>query len=232
MTTSATKNDNDDITPPSTNGALADGLTLVRALLTPLIMFVLIKAWSPTPDDPMGYISLNLSLVLLASILFAIAAATDILDDAIGGNEHNKNRLLGWFDDGADTILISGTLAALMWVTFNAGFLHWSFFVPAAVLIGIGILVAVFKSGAQETKLDDLKSALAMLGTCILVAAPWLSSFTDTLRMGTTAEDITKLYDSASPFAWTAGTVVLWVAAALSLVAAFKLFNRKMDTAA
>jgi len=63
-----------------TGGAFADGLTLVRVLLTPVIIFVIIKAWSAKPGDAEGFVSLNIKLVLLASTLFALAAITDFLD--------------------------------------------------------------------------------------------------------------------------------------------------------
>ncbi len=220
--------------PAHISGALADGLTLVRVILTPIIMFIIIKAWSPKPDDPMGFVSLNLNLVLLASILFAIAAVTDILDDYVGGSLRKNGRLLGWFDDIADSFLIMGTLAALLWVTNKAGLLHWSFAVPSFVLIGRDLFLGIFKGiefskqGFLETRLGDMKSALAMLGTCILVASPWLSNLIDNIRAGNTAEGALKVYDSASPLAWNSGLVILWVAALLSLITAYQLLTSKV----
>jgi len=53
-----------------------------------------------------------LSLTLLASTLFAIAAFTDIFDDFLGGNERSIHRRFGYLDDIADTVLVVGTLAA------------------------------------------------------------------------------------------------------------------------
>lgn len=227
------QNDNTQI-----SGALADGLTLVRVVLTPVIMFIIIKAWSIKPDDPMGFVSLNLKLVLLASILFAIAALTDILDDYIGGSLKKGGRLLGWFDDIADAVLIIGTLSALLCVTYTAGLLHWSFAAPAFIFIGRDILLGLIKRrefsrhGFLETRLGDIKNALAMLGTCILVASPWLSNIIDGMRAGNSAEGALKVYNSASHLAWNTGLVILWLAALLSLITAFKFLTSKSDTSA
>ncbi|MBL4870041.1 MAG: hypothetical protein JKX72_03700 [Robiginitomaculum sp.] len=232
MNTSTNKDDDIE----NINGALADGLTLVRVLLTPLIMFIIIRAWSGQEDDPMGFVSLDLALVLLASFLFAIAALTDLLDDKIGGSLKKNGRLLGWFDDMADSVLVGGTLLALLWVTYKAGLLHWSFAVPAFTIIGRDIFLALVKGsefskyGFLETRLGDIKSALAMLATCILVASPWLSNFIDGLRAGDTAESALKVYDNASPIVWNIGLVILWIAAILAVITAFKFMTAKMQT--
>ena len=233
MTTSTHKDTAPAQDGAQTSGALADALTLVRVVLTPLIMFIIFKAWSAKPDDPMGFVSLDLKLVLLASILFVIAAITDVLDDYIGGNGQEKRRFLGWFDDIADSVLIGGTLLALLWVTYQAGLLHWSFAVPAFTLIGRDLVIGIFKGtnlskfGFLETKLGDMKSALAMFGGCILVASPWLSNFFDGLRAGDNAETALHVYNNASPLIWNIGLVALWIAALLSLVTGFKLLTTK-----
>jgi len=211
-------------------GAFADGLTMIRLLLTPLIMFVIYKAWSGKPEDPEQFVSLNLSLVLLASVLFAIAAMTDVLDDYVGGSAHTLDRKFGWFDDIADSVLVSGTLAALMWVTHKAGLLHWTFAVPAIALILRDVVIALTKGyelskfGFVETKLGDIKSVIAMLGTCILVAAPWLSNIVDGMRG--TGDNLMSVYDNASPLVWNIGLVALWIAAILALVTGAKFFGK------
>lgn len=229
-------NDNDAPTPDvstqgvsTQGGAFADGLTCIRIALTPLIMFVIIKAWSAKPDDPMGFVSLNLEWVLLASILFVIAALTDILDDFIGGGARAEGRRLGWIDDIADSVLVSGTLLALAWVSYTAGLLHWSFYVPVAALIGRDILIGIIKGhqlskfGLLESRLGDIKGALAMLSVCILVASPWLSNVLDGLRAGNTAEGAMHIYNNPSPWVWIIGVSILWVAALLSLITGLKI---------
>ncbi|PHS42012.1 MAG: hypothetical protein COA91_01205 [Robiginitomaculum sp.] len=227
MTTSTNEN---AITQRKTGGALADGLTLVRALLTPVIMFIIIKAWSPKPGDIDGFVSLDIKLVLLASFLFAVAAVTDILDDYFGGSASSGERQFGWIDDIADSALIAGTLLALVYVANKAGALHWTFAVPVAVYIGRDVILALTKGyemskfGLTQTRLGDLKSALAMLATCILVAAPWLSGLVDTWRAGR-AENIMQIYDNPSTWVWNTGLAVLWIAALLALVTGWKLLR-------
>ncbi|HHL43293.1 MAG TPA: hypothetical protein ENJ42_06745, partial [Hellea balneolensis] len=126
-------------------GALADGLTFVRLAITPIIMFVIIKAWSGQPDDPLGFVSLKMDLVVLASILFVVAALTDIADDFVGGSATANARMFGWFDDIADSVLVAGTIIALLWVSHRVGLLHWTFAVPAAIYIGRDVLISLFK---------------------------------------------------------------------------------------
>ena len=232
MTTSM--NDNEAVARAN-NGALADGLTLIRVFLTPVIMFIIIKAWSAKPGDTDGFVSLDLKLVLLASVLFAIAALTDVLDNVVGGSDHANERQFGWFDDIADSVLISGTLLALAWVLGKADILHWSFAVPVLVIVLRDIVLAIIKGyefskfGLLETRLGDLKSALAMLAACTLVAAPWLSSLVDGFR-ASRADNILQVYNSASTWVWNTGLVFLWIAAILSIFTGYKLLTTKTIT--
>ncbi len=233
MTTS-TNNNNDGAIKGETGGALADGLTIVRVLLTPVIMFIIYKAWSAKPGDAEGFVSLDLKLVLLASVLFVIAALTDVLDNYVGGSDLANERQFGWFDDIADSVLIDGTLLALVWVLNKAGLLHWSFAVPVLILVlrdvvlGLTKGYAFSKFGLLETRLGDLKSALAMLATCTLVAAPWLTNLVDSFRAGR-SDDVAHVYNSASTWVWNTGLVALWIAAILALYTGFKLLTAKTD---
>jgi len=229
MTTST--NDNEAV-KREIGGAFADGLTLVRVLLTPVIMFVIIKAWSAKPGDAEGFVTLNIKLVLLASGLFVLAAVTDFLDDYFGGHANTNERQFGWIDDIADSVLIGGTLLALLWVTNKADMLNWTFAVPVAIFIGRDIVLALTrgfemsKYGLTETRLSNLKSALAMLATCILVAAPWLTGLLDGWRANRT-ENIMEVYGTASTWVWNTGLAVLWIAVLLSLVTGWKLLRAK-----
>ncbi len=237
MTISTNDNENPSYVSRSLKvirGALADALTLVRICLTPVIMFVIIKAWSSKPSDTEGYFSLNLELVLLASILFLIAVMTDILDDFIGGNTTAVFRKLVWFDDIADSLLIIGTLLSLIWVTGQANLLHWSFAVPVLVLFIRDIVIGLFKSlkfsksKFQETRLGDIKNALAMFAVCLLVAAPWLSNIVDSFTVGR-VEDSIEIYNAPSAIIWNIGLAVLWLAAILSVFSGKKLVENQTD---
>ena len=238
MTTSTNEDDSKSLAQHSMNvikGAIADALTLVRICLTPVIMFIIVKAWSAKPGDFDGFVSLDMKLVLLASILFVIAAVTDILDDLIGGGSHISTRLLGWLDDIADSFLILGTLLSLVWVVGKADLLHWSFAAPVLILVLRDIFIGLVKSYKfskyefQETRLGDVKSALAMLAVCILVAAPWLSNLLDSFLVSRT-EDISHVYNSAITMVWNTGLGVLWVAAILAIYTGKKKLTKKAAT--
>ena len=216
------KNQTPVISGQETGGILADALTLTRALLTPIIMIIIIKGW---PENQMA---------LLASFMFAIAAISDLLDDMIGGPDTAPYRKFGWFDDIADTILVVGTLAALLYVTYEAKILTWPFAIPALIIIIREVGLGLFKSkdlisfNLINRPLGILKNGLAMLGTCILVATPWLTTWVDSLLAG---DDPTAIYDHASPVIWLTGEVILWAAAGLAIITAVQHFKPASDAA-
>lgn len=199
-------------------GAFADGLTLIRLLLTPVVMYVIVfMGW---PD---------LGPAVLASVLFIIAALTDIFDDIIGGAKTSHLRAFGWFDDIADLVLILGTLIALAIVINRAGLMGWAFAIPAAVIIGREVIVGLVKGfefsqhGWPSTKGLWLKNALTFTAVCALVAAPWLTGFVDSF----TATDATlmDIYGSNSTTVWFGAQGLLWLAAAVSLVTGIALLR-------
>lgn len=218
MTTSTNKVDENQTT--ATSGAIADALTLVRVVLVPVIMFLIIKGWP------------NLDMAVLASSLFIVAALTDFFDDYFGGTEKAVHRKFGWFDDIADILLVIGTLAAMLYVTHKNGFLAWTFAIPAGVIILREGLVGLLK-GYQMTKTDwpetrfgDLKNGLIMLGTCLLLASPWLTTWIDRLLAG--SDNAMDIYGSTSPYVWLIGEGILWIAAIISIITGIKLLTTKV----
>ena len=217
MTISTNKTGEENSTPAG--GAIADALTLLRVLLTPIIMLVIILGW------PL------LDMAVLASFLFVVAAITDFMDDYFGGTENAPNRKFGWVDDIADVVLVAGTLAAMLYVIHRDGFLEWTFAVPALVIIGREIIVGLLKgyemtkSGWPETKYGSLKNGLCMLGTCLLLAAPWLTSWIDRLLANET--NSLDVLVGTSPYVWLIGEGVLWFAALVSVFTGFKLLKTK-----
>lgn len=207
------------MSPKLAGGAFADGLTFIRLFLTPIIMVIIITSW---PDTKMA---------VFASILFLIAAVTDIFDDYIGGASRSIYRKYGWIDDVADTVLVTGTLFALLVVMVRDDLLNWIFTVPALVLILREIVVGLFKGrelrqfGWPDYKLSNAKVGLSVLAVCVLVASPWLSQFTDIFRA---ENDPSKLLNVGSPWVWTFGVVCLWVAAVLSIISAVRIFRTKL----
>jgi len=208
-------------------GAFADGLTLIRVILTPVVMAVIIMGWP------------ELNAALLATFLLIIAALTDIWDDIIGGSERSAARQFGWFDDIADIVLIIGTLMALLYVVWKNGVLGWAFAVPAVILIGREILVGLLKGyefskfGWPTTKWGWLKNTLTIFAVCILLASPWLTAWVDMQRIDD--GNIVEIFDAASPHVWIAGQCLLWIAAiisALTGVAIIKGVSPEHDKAA
>ena len=203
-------------------GAIADALTLIRLILTPVIMFIIIKGW---PD---------LNMAVLATFLLIIAAFTDFFDDYFGGTENAPNRKFGWFDDIADIVLVVGTLIAMLFVTHKGGVLGWMFAVPAGVIIAREVLVGLVKgydmtkSGWPETKYGSIKNGLVMLGTCLLVASPWITTWIDKFM---TNKDTVEALITTSPQVWMIGQGILWFAALISLITGFKILTTKVVAA-
>ena len=170
-------------------GGFADVLTLLRALLTPIIMLIIIKGW-PHP-----------TYAAIASALFIFAALTDIFDDYFGGTETSQRRSFGWFDDIADIILVIGTLIAMSWVIHKAGWLNWLIAVPIAIFIGKEILTGMLKGfelsnlNPIEDNLATAKNALSMLAASVLLASPWITTWLDSLRAD---DDPFAVYNEAS----------------------------------
>lgn len=216
--------------PKAVGGAFADALTWLRILIMPLVAFLIWKGWQPVEAG-----GIDLGLTLLASALFAIGALTDIFDDFLGGNERSIHRRFGYLDDVADTVLVVGTLLALLFVVNRAGLMSWHFFVPAAVLIGREVFVGLFKGYElsryyfPDTLLSNLKSGLSMLATCLLLASPWLQVWID--RIMTDEAKVDETFATASPAVWITGMVILWVAAILSIVTAVVLFRTDLNAA-
>ena len=223
-------NDDNIENAQAAGGAFADALTWLRMLLMPVVAFLIWKAWQPV--DAGG---IDLSLTLLASALFIVAALTDVFDDFFGGNEKSVHRRFGYLDDVADTVLVVGTLAALLFVVNRAGYMSWVFLFPAVILICREILVGLFKGFElaryiyPDTLLTHLKSGISMLAVCLLLASPWLQLWVDRLRAGT--DQVAENFATASPAVWVAGEICLWVAAILSIVTAISLFRTDLSAA-
>lgn len=197
-------------------GILADILTLARALLTPVIMYIIVTNW-PLPDG-----------ALIASMLFIIAALTDIFDDYFGGAETAPSRSFGWFDDIADIILVIGTLIALAWVMNRAGLLNWMVAIPIFLIIGKELIIGLVKGfelsnlNPIEDSLATAKNALSMLAVSVLVATPWITTWVDALRADV---DPYAVYYAPSPIVWLIGVGLLWIAALVGLMHGARLFQ-------
>ena len=224
------KTDDTIDSPKAVGGAFADALTWLRMLIMPLVAFLIWKGWQPVASG-----GIDLGLTLLASALFAIGALTDIFDDFLGGNERSVHRRFGYLDDVADTVLVVGTLLALLFVVHRAGLMSWVFWVPAIILIGRELIVGLFKGFElsryyfPDTLLSNLKSGVSMLATCLLLASPWLQVWIDRLMAG--EDKVAEVFATSSPAVWIAGQIFLWVAAVLSIITAIELFRADFTAA-
>ena len=218
FTKNKTANDNNGVPTPKLGGAFADGLTLIRLILTPVIMFVIIKMGWP-----------DVAPAVLASALFIIAAITDFLDDMTGGAKTSAHRQFGWFDDIADLVLIIGTLLALAYVINRAGLMGWAFAIPASVIIGRELIVGLIKGydfsrhGWPSTKWLSLKNTLTFIAVCTLLAAPWLTGWVNSLTTDTA--DLMQVYGSNSAGVWIFAQGLLWIAAIISLLTGIQLLR-------
>ncbi|MGJ8559884.1 MAG: CDP-alcohol phosphatidyltransferase family protein [Litorimonas sp.] len=215
---------NDTLKPGGGGGAFADGLTLVRFAVTPVIMALILWQW-PDPQ-----------VAILASVLFIVAALTDIFDDYFGGASRSVLRRYGYLDDIADTVLIVGALIALTIVLYRNGLMHWAFYGPVFVLIGREMLVGLLKGfelsryGWPDNPISNAKVAFAMLGTTLLVGSPWLTQLFDRVRAG--EDRMMDVYSAGSPLIWIIGQACLWLAALFSLISAYKILTFKRDRVA
>lgn len=224
------KTDDSIDSPKAAGGAFADALTLLRIMIMPLVAFLIWKGWQPV--DAGG---IDVGLTLLASALFAIGALTDIFDDFLGGNERSVHRRFGYLDDVADTVLVVGTLLALLYVVHRAGLMSWLLLVPAAILIGRELIVGLFKGYElsrfyfPDSLLSNFKSGLSMLATCLLLASPWLQSWVDRMMAG--EDKVAEVFATSSPTIWIAGQLILWAAAILSVITAVGIFRTDFSAA-
>lgn len=210
MNTSTTDNTPETPRRSEQRGALADGLTLVRAVLGPIVAISIIMGWP------------SVAWACLASLLFALGALTDLFDDMLGGSQKSPGRIFGWFDDAADAFLIGFALLALLYVTHKAGVLGWAFAVPAVIYIARDIVLGLLKGfdfskfGAPHSKIGDYKNALAMLGVSLMIASPWLQMLMDRFR-AKGGDNVIEVYGTNSPWVWMIGQGILWIAALLAL---------------
>ncbi|MEM7731021.1 MAG: CDP-alcohol phosphatidyltransferase family protein [Pseudomonadota bacterium] len=223
MTTSTNEDLNGDRPPQAdpdpVGGGLADALTILRIVVTPVIMALIVWGW-PDPQ-----------VAILASFLFLVAAIADILDDWFGGSARSTTRRYGYLDDAADTILFAGVLVALTVVIARNGMLHWAYLVPVAVLVVREVVVGLVKGyelsrfGWPDNPLSNAKGGFAMLGTLLLVASPWVTQWLDRMRAGT--DRAMDVYNSGSPAVWIAGQVCLWIAALFSIWSGYLILTGK-----
>jgi phosphatidylglycerophosphate synthase len=124
---------------------MANGITALRVLLTvPLLLIV-----SGAPGALLAW---------LAALLFAIIAASDVIDGRVAraaGTASNRGRT---FDHGADIFFILGTLGTYAWI----GTIPW--WVPASIALAFTLYVLDARSAAAPTDMRRLAGRIGHVG--------------------------------------------------------------------
>ncbi len=169
-----------------------------------------------------------------ALILFVTAAVTDWFDGYLARSWRQETRLGAMLDPIADKAMV---VIALMVITGFSGMNPW-FLLPATVIM----FREVFVSGLREflgdtagllkvTKLAKWKTTLQMVAIAVLFATGVFesnlldrtrgmhSSMVDDIMAGRVADRVGLVWNYyAATLTWWTGVVLLWLAAALTLL--------------
>ncbi len=137
----------------------------------------------------------------LALIIYAAACLTDWLDGYLARAWHQQSALGRMLDPIADKLLVGTALLVLVWDNTIDNVTIWA----AIIILCREILVSGLREFLAElnkivvkvSKLAKWKTMLQMIALGVLIAGP--------------------AGDKLVPFVWTTGTVLLWIAALLTL---------------
>jgi len=160
-------------------------LTLLRVLMIPVLVLVFYLPYE--------------GRFLLASAIFAAAAATDWLDGYLA-RLLNQNTPFGAFlDPVADKLMVAAALVLLVGL-----YAQWWFSIPAAIIIGREIVISALREWMAElgkrtsvavSYIGKVKTMMQMLAVIVLLAAG----------------------DAGSPLLHALGILMLYVAAVLTI---------------
>lgn len=137
----------------------------------------------------------------LSMILFVIAAVTDWFDGYFARRYHQISRLGRFLDPIADKLLVAAALVML---------------VDSGTLGGVNVLAALIIL-AREILVSGLREFLAELRVGLPVSA--LAKWKTGVQMVAIAALLVG--DAASPYVAQAGIVLIWIAAALTLITGY-----------
>ncbi|QYX56491.1 CDP-diacylglycerol--glycerol-3-phosphate 3-phosphatidyltransferase [Roseovarius sp. SCSIO 43702] len=206
-------------------------LTILRLLAAPAVAVMFLYFTRPWAD-------------WFALILFVVAAITDWFDGYLARSWKQETKLGAMLDPIADKAMV---VIALMVITGFSGMNPW-FLLPATLII----FREVFVSGLREflgdtagllkvTKLAKWKTTAQMVAIAVLFAtgvfehnildrtAGMDTRMVDDIMAGRAADHVGLVWNYyASVITWWTGVVLLWVAAALTLVTGVDYFAKAM----
>jgi CDP-diacylglycerol--glycerol-3-phosphate 3-phosphatidyltransferase len=179
-----------------------------------------------------------------ALVLFVGAALTDFLDGYLARLWKQESKLGAMLDPIADKVMV---IIALVVITGFSG-MNPYILLPATLII----FREVFVSGLREflgdtagtlkvTKLAKWKTTAQMVGIALLFAAGAFEHYFGMQSLAMTSEMVTDAISGAGPdefglwwkykgmviSSWS-GIIVLWIAAALTVVTGWDYFNKSM----
>ncbi|MCG3269474.1 CDP-diacylglycerol--glycerol-3-phosphate 3-phosphatidyltransferase [Yoonia sp. I 8.24] len=179
-----------------------------------------------------------------ALVLFVGAALTDFLDGYLARLWKQESKLGAMLDPIADKVMV---IIALVVITGFSG-MNPYILLPATLII----FREVFVSGLREflgdtagtlkvTKLAKWKTTAQMVGIALLFAAGAFEHYFGMQSLAMTSEMVTDAISGNGPdelglwwkykgmvFSSWAGIIVLWIAAALTVITGWDYFNKSM----
>ena len=204
-------------------------LTVLRLLAAPGVAVMFLYFTRPYAD-------------WFALILFVVAAATDWLDGHLARTWRLETKLGAMLDPIADKAMV---VIALLVLTAFSGLTPW-ILLPATVIL----FREVFVSGLREylgdtsgtlkvTKLAKWKTTAQMVAIAVLFAHGAFEHYLGMLSLGMSPEILAGVLTGDIPdelglrrlhWAWTAswygGMLLLWIAAALTLITGWDYFRK------
>jgi CDP-diacylglycerol--glycerol-3-phosphate 3-phosphatidyltransferase len=139
--------------------AFLSGITYLRVLLTPVVMWFVLRG----PEDDWAFPA--------AAVLFAIAAITDFVDGRLARRWKQTSTLGTFLDTTADKLLVAGVLIALVQVDRVNAWL--AFIIVARELLILGLRGAVTAADGTVVTPSFLGKAKTNIQFAAILLAIW-----------------------------------------------------------
>jgi CDP-diacylglycerol--glycerol-3-phosphate 3-phosphatidyltransferase len=153
--------------------ALLSGVTYLRVLLTPVVMWLVLQG----PSDGWAYPA--------AAIVFAVAAITDFIDGRLARRWKQTSTLGTFLDTTADKLLVAGVLIALVQVGRVNAWLAFIIVAREVLILGLrgavtaadGTVVTPSFLGKAKTNIQFAAILLAIWRPEIVIAGRFLDQW-------------------------------------------------------